>query len=53
MICSLGYYVSALLLVYCHFLMHGFALLFCVFPVMWTVFYACCEVYRLLAFGHI
>jgi hypothetical protein len=31
--------------------MHGFVLLFCVFPVMWTVFYACFEVYRLLAFG--
>ena len=31
--------------------MHGFALPFFVFPVTWTVFYACFEVYRLLAFG--
>jgi hypothetical protein len=35
------------------FFMRGFALLFFVFPVMWTVFYACCEVYQLLAFGQL
>jgi hypothetical protein len=31
------------------FLMHGFALLSCVFPVMWAVVLACIEVYRLPA----
>jgi hypothetical protein len=36
-----------------YFLMHGFALSFCVFPVMWTVFYACFAVYRLLAVGQL